>query len=216
MKTSADWQNLQTAAQQELARRNPNSLLDWSLAYRFFQGKPMRLIPALQDLYQDTHPTIIVQKAAQVFISEHLINPALWPALPEPPLDKAMEESQSLSDRLSPPPPKKSGAARLRLKRIGQGHLYLRGSDSRRQLSSVDADVVLLDEFDLMAEGVLELAQKRLASSALGWLRVASTPRLPEAGVNALFLQSDHRYYFLKCSACGLAPRLRWEHHVAQ
>ena len=70
MKSSADWLNLQNAAQQELARRNPNSLLDWSLAYRFFQGKPMRLTPALQDLYQDTHPFIVIQKAAQVFICQ--------------------------------------------------------------------------------------------------------------------------------------------------
>ena len=84
-KNSADWLNLQNAAQQELARRNPNSLLDWSLAYRFFRGKPMRLIPALQDLHQDTHPFIVIQKAAQVFISggtavlRDEVAEALWP-----------------------------------------------------------------------------------------------------------------------------------------
>ena len=40
----------------------------------------MRLIPALQALYQDTHPFIVIQKAAQVFISEYLVNVALWTA----------------------------------------------------------------------------------------------------------------------------------------
>ena len=45
-------------------RRNPNSFQDWTLAYRFFQGKPMRLTPALQDLYQDDAPFVVIQKAA--------------------------------------------------------------------------------------------------------------------------------------------------------
>jgi len=235
MKSSEDWRSLQNAAQQELARRNPNNLLDWSLAYRFFQGKPMRLIPALQDLYRDTHPFIVIQKAAQVFISEYLVNVALWTAdtgqggrgnalyvMPTQTLvddfsqarfDKAIGESPYLQERLFPPPPGRPGPARQQLKKVGLGYIYLRGPD-RRKLSSVDADVVLLDEFDLMAEGVLELAQKRLASSELGWLRVASTPRLPEAGINGLFLRSDQRYYFLKCLGCGLDQRLEWEENV--
>ncbi len=38
----------------------------------------MRLIPALRGLYEDRHPFIVVQKAAQVFVSEFLINTALW------------------------------------------------------------------------------------------------------------------------------------------
>jgi hypothetical protein len=198
----------------------------------------MRLTPALQDLYRDTHPFIVIQKAAQVFVSEYLINTALWAAdngqggrgnalyvmptqtqtddFSQARFDKAIAESPYIQSRLFPPPPQKGGPARLRLKRLGQGYLYLRGSDSRRQLTSVDADVVLLDEYDLMAEGVLELAQKRLASSRLGWLRVASTPRLPEAGINALFLESDQRYYFLKCPGCGLGQRLEWEENVDQ
>ncbi len=198
----------------------------------------MRLVPALQELYEDRHPFIVIQKAAQVGISEYLINTALWVAdtgqggrgnalyvmptqghvddFSQARFDKAIAESLYLQSRLFPPPPGRQGPARQRLKKVGLGYIYLRGADSRRQLTSVDADIVLLDEFDLMGEGVLELAQRRLASSSLGWLRVASTPRLPEAGINALFLQSDQRYYFLKCPACGLAQRLEWEHNVDQ
>lgn len=227
---------MRNAAQAELAKRNPNSLLDWSLAHRFLQGKPMRLIPALQELYRDAHPKVVVQKAAQIFVSEYLINTALWCAdsgqgdrgnvlyvmptqtqmddFSQARFDKAIGESPYLQGRLFPPPPGRQGPARQRLKKVGQGYVYFRGADSRRQLTSVDADVVVLDEYDLMGEGVLELAQKRLASSRLGWLRVASTPRLPEAGINELFLHSDQRYYFLKCPGCGLDQRLEWEENV--
>ena len=100
--------------------------------------------------------------------------------------DRALQDSPYLRARLQPEPPRRKGADSKRLKRIGPGYLFLRGADSRRQIASVDADLVVLDEFDQMAEGTFELAQKRLASSQAGRLIVASTPRFPEAGVNAL------------------------------
>ncbi len=198
----------------------------------------MRLIPALQDVYRDTHPFLVVQKAAQVFITEYMVNTALWVCdtgqggrgnalyvmptqtqmddVSQARIDKAIGESPHLRIRVFPPPPGRAGPARQRLKKVGSGYLHCRGSESRRQLTSIDADVVLLDEYDLMADGVLEIAQKRLASSELSWLRVASTPSLPEASINGLFIQSDQHYYFLKCPGCGRAQRLQWEENVDQ
>ena len=127
--------------------------------------------------------------------------------------DKAIGESPYLQHRLHPPSGR-TAPSRLRLKRVGPGYVYFQGADSSRQLTSVDADVVLLDEYNLMAEGVLARAQKRLASSRLGWMRLASTPRYPEASINELFLQSDRRFYFIKCPACGHEQRLIWEDNV--
>ena len=80
MKSSDDWWRLRNAAQQEIARRNPHSLHDWARAYRFLSGRPMHLIPALEEIYEETHPFVVIQKAAQVFVSEFLINTALWTA----------------------------------------------------------------------------------------------------------------------------------------
>ena len=128
--------------------------------------------------------------------------------------DRAIQDSAYLRGRLQPEPPRRKGADSKRLKRLGDGYLYLRGADSRRQLASVDADCVILDEFDQMGEGTLELARKRLASSAAGRLRIASTPRYPEAGIHALFLQSDQRRYHLPCPACGAVQALTWEANV--
>ena len=79
---------------------------------------------------------------------------------------------------------------------------------------TIDADLVILDEVDAMDEWVLSLALKRLGSSSLGWVRAVSTPTIPEAGINSLFLQSDQRYYFLPCPSCGLKQRLTWEDNV--
>lgn len=63
---------------------------------------------------------------------------------------------------------------------------------------------------------VLALAQGRLGSSRDGWVRIASTPRYPGAGIHALFEQSDQRYYWLPCPHCHLAQRLTWEANVDQ
>ena len=44
-------------------------------------------------------------------------------------------------------------------------------SASRRQIASVDADLTILDEFDQMEEGVLELALKREYQAVFGLFR---------------------------------------------
>ena len=79
---------------------------------------------------------------------------------------------------------------------IANDHVRLHDADV------LDADLVLLDEYDLMAEEVLSLAERRLGSSTLGWLRVASTPRYPEIGIHGLFLQSDQHHYMVPCAGC--------------
>ena len=40
----------------------------------------MELIPALHAIYQDDDPLLVIQKSAQVFASEFLVNTALWAA----------------------------------------------------------------------------------------------------------------------------------------
>ena len=179
----------------------------------------MQLPPVLRDLYLDRHPFIVVQKGAQVGVSEWMLNQVLWAAdtllggrgnalyvMPteavmrdfvQARVDSAIAASAHLSARVHPELPVRA-VDRTGLKRFGEAHAYFRGSD-RGQLITVDADIVLLDEFDRMDPETLALAQQRIASSRLGWLRAASTPSAPETGINRLFLESDQRHYLLPC-----------------
>lgn len=206
------------------------------MARRTLNGKPLRHLPAIADLLADGHGFVVVMKSAQVGASEALVNLALWAAdsgyggrgnvlfamptqnmmddFAQARFDKAIQDSTYLRTRLQPEPPRRKGADSKRLKRIGPGYLYLRGTDSRRQLASIDADLVILDEFDQMAVGTLELARKRLSSSRAARLWIASTPRIPEAGIDELFLHSDQRRFFLPCPACGQEQCLRWDDNV--
>ncbi len=206
------------------------------MAHRTVGGEPLLHQPALADIARDDHPLVVIQKSAQVGLSELLVNLALWAAdtryasrgnvlflmptqnqmddFAQARIDRAIQDSAYLRERLQPEPPRRKGADSKRLKRLGPGAVYLRGTDSKRQIASVDADLVILDEFDQMDEGVVELARRRLASSSKGLLRIASTPRHPEAGVNALYLQSDQRRYFLPCPRCGLEQPLTWRDNI--
>ena len=207
------------------------------MAHRWLgQGRLLTILPALADIARDPHDFIVIQKSAQVGATELLVNYALWAAdtglgergnvlfcmpnqnqmddFAQARFDRAIQDSPSLRRRLQPEPPRRKGADSKRLKRIGPGYVYLRGSDSARQIASVDADCVVLDEFDQMREGTLELARKRLASSRAGRLLIASTPRYPEAGINALYLQSDQRRYCIPCPHCGREQDLRWPENV--
>jgi hypothetical protein len=225
-----------TALWAEKARRNPDDPYAWAMAHRTVAGEALTHLPALADIVRDDHPFVAIQKSAQVGVSELLVNFALWAAdtryagrgnvlvlmptqnqmddFTQGRIDKATQDSAYLRSRLQPEPPRRKGADRTRLKRIGDGAIYLRGSESRRQVASVDADVVILDEFDQMDEGVLELARKRLSSSRRGRFIVASTPGIPEAGINGLLLQSDQRRYLLPCPGCGLEQDLRWPENI--
>ena len=206
------------------------------MAYRTIGASPLDHLPYLADIARDEHPFVVIQKSAQVGVTELLINYALWGAdsgyagrgnilflmptqnvmddFSQSRVDRALQDNRYLRSRLQPEPPRRKGADSKRLKHLGPGYIYLRGADSRRQIASVPADLVILDEYDQMGDGVLELAQKRLTSSRAGRLIVASTPRYPEAGVNRLFLQSDQRRFYLPCPHCQLRQYLTWDTNV--
>jgi hypothetical protein len=85
---------------------------------------------------------------------------------------------------------------------FGQGVVYFTGAESEAQYSGIDADIVILDEFDLMAEEVLSIAQARLRSSRSPRIVVTSTPTISDFGVSSLYDASDQRHYELSCPHC--------------
>jgi hypothetical protein len=70
---STPWRHADVSS--ELRQRQPAR---WAKAYRVIGGQPFTIVPPLEQIYADRHPRLIVRKAAQVFVSEYLINMALW------------------------------------------------------------------------------------------------------------------------------------------
>lgn len=172
---------------------------------------------------------MVLCKAGQVGISEFLISWLLWSAderlctgLYVFPTDTHVsdfsaarlgpaidpEVSQYLADLVMPASGGQRGADRVSLKRVGARFIYFRGAkvqpDGRApQLRSVDADVLILDEYDEMDPPAPALARERLGHSAVGDVRIASTPTFANVGIHRVYLESDQRAWHVRCGSCG-------------
>jgi len=219
----------------ELSRRFPEDPYAWSMANLRAHGLPLYHLPALADIYRDTHPTVVVQKGSQIGLTQLIIHKALWAAytnyadrgniglfmptqglaedFADYRLERAIQESPLLSAELRSGKGRPQASGR-RMKSVGAGYIFARGADSSRQLISLDLDIAFLDEFDRMSADVLELVSRRVGSSKHGQLFVASTPILPGQGVNELYMASDKRIYLLPCMKCGLEQALTWEDNI--
>lgn len=190
----------------------------------------------LVDIYKDTFPNLVYQKAAQMGLSERLISESVFVC---DRLHKnvlyTMPTSSQLADfvqaRLEPVfnasdylsritgvltvEEKKERNLDVRrkvqkvgLKQIRGNFLYLRGSQNQQQIISVDADVVYLDERDRFIQEHVPYIDKRTLHSSLKWRREASTPTYPGKGVNESYMLSDQRVWMVVCNKCGLEQEI--------
>ena len=81
---------------------------------------------------------------------------------------------------------------------------YLRGAHRPDdQLASFPVDILIIDEYDLITERAVSLAEKRLRASPLRLKKYVSKPTIPNVGIDRLFLESDQHCWQLPCPACG-------------
>lgn len=99
------------------------------------------------------------------------------------------------------------------LKRVGRSLVYYRGSESKRDLIAVDADAVLMDEYDLLHPPNVPEAEKRISGSLIGLTRRVGIPTDPEYGIAKRYTQSDRRQWLVKCTRCdaGWQPIDFWK-----
>jgi len=204
----------------------------WALKYRRIKGQPFTIVPPLKHVYQDPATEVFIEKAAQVFVSEYLVNLALFIActgwaqrgnalyiFPYTPqisdFSNARVEPEILSSPLILAQRKaykeRTGSApvnNIQLKQFDKGFIYFRGSTQRQQIISVDADGVIYDEVDEMTEGTIEAGKKRATSSLIPIYRGASTPKYPKLGIDALMERSDRKVWMVKCRKCGFQQDL--------
>src|SRR3972149_935256 len=210
-------------------------LLAWTKKYRLINGLPPELPPSQVAMYQDLSPEVVVMKGTQIFISEYLVNLSLWAldtkfgsrgnilyTMPtqlqmddfaQSRIDKAIEDSTYLRRRFEKAFLAKQ-VNRTRLKRIGGSSLHLRGSDSLKQLISVDADIVINDEVDWFTEDTVAWSKERLGSAKHPLFRAVSKPTYPGYGIHLMYQNSDQRHWQIKCEHCNRWQVLDWEHNI--
>jgi Phage terminase large subunit (GpA) len=81
--------------------------------------------------------------------------------------------------------------------------VYFTGSASEKDAISIDADLLVHDEEDLADPKIIEQFAHRLDASRFGWKFRLSTPRLPGAGIDRVFVETDKRHWLVRCSGCN-------------
>lgn len=93
-------------------------------------------------------------------------------------------------------------------KRAGNTNLYIRGSKSRSGLKSIPVGLIILDEVDEMEQDNIPLALERAAGQVEKMVWAISTPTIPSAGINKLFLDSTQEHFMFKCPCCSRLTEL--------
>jgi len=163
-------------------------------------------------------------KSSQMGLTERLLSEAVWIAdrlglnvlytfpterhlqdLVQARLNPVLMHSDYLRTRIESIDDKYSDkkVEKLGLKRIGKGYIYFRGSQNAKQIITVDADCIIIDERDRFDEDNIPFIEKRLLASKLKWRREISTPTEPNVGIHKSYLESDQRVWQIPCKNCG-------------
>lgn len=128
-------------------------------------------------------------------------------------IEPAIEESPYLQTRI-----RGKSVRNKRLKRIGQGFLHMRGSNSKSGAQSIAAVFLFLDEADLLDQTNLPHILRRVTGAKqrgkVPKIRYAGYPLLPNTGIDAKWQQSDRRVWNVTCLECDTEQPLTWEENV--
>ena len=191
------------------------------------------------DALSPSHPArrIVVMKGSQLglteaginwvgFVIHHAPGPMMivWPTTEmsqrnsKQRIDPMIRECPALMERVAPPRAKASGNTIL-VKEFSGGILVMTGSNSPVGLRSMPVRYLFLDEVDVYPSFVgkgmdpIEEAIKRTSTfEHRSKILMASTPTLQKISrIEAQWLTSDQRRYFIPCPQCGHFQTLEWE-----
>lgn len=227
----------QKALQEALIKKVPAL---YALRYRKIRGNPMTFYskkiphkhrPWQIDILNDQHPDKVVRKSRQLGLSEMAVTEFVWFLDTHPnttgmytfPRKEQMEdfsntriapifdESDYLRSRLD----KKLNNVRLKAL-VNGSSMFLRSAWGSALGEGTAVDILGLDEYDRMKDGVELAFRESMKSSKYKLMRRWSTPTIPGRGVDLLFSKSDQRFYHHKCDKCGHWQVLTLEDNILQ
>lgn len=89
------------------------------------------------------------------------------------------------------------------MKKIGYSFIHFKGAFKDAQAISVNADVVIADEYSYCDSTIVKQFNSRLTHSKFKHLIYFSTPTLPGIGIDAEFAESKRKYRMCKCNHCN-------------
>jgi hypothetical protein len=109
------------------------------------------------------------------------------------------------------------GQRSKQLIKVRDNFVYFRGSTSKRDVVSVDASCLWLDERDMMDQETVDVLHRRTEGQSVSLIREIGNPVYPGTGISEVYYGSDNmegsdqRKYFLTCGSCNHKQWLKWE-----
>jgi len=170
--------------------------------------------PEQLQLYKDMSPRMVILKGVQQGASLHEIARGFWVCddrmatvmylLPTrnfvnefvaDRVDTIISSSPYLRDRMR-------DVDNRYVKKFGFSSLYFHGCESDRDVVSVPVDFLICDEYDIMNQENVKVAEDRLEHSNLAWHHILSKPSVPGFGIDEKFKTSDQHYRLFRCPKC--------------
>lgn len=120
-------------------------------------------------------------------------------------LDPMIRASKRLKEKLGAPDS-------THAKQIGDSFVYISEMTVEPRMLPIDA--LFNDEIDLSDPDNIGTAQNRMDASYWKLNYNFSTPTLPNYGINALYLSSDMRQWYVKCPACNHWQIMDWGYNL--
>lgn len=174
--------------------------------------------PWQHQIVNDVYPDLCIIKARQLGFSEIMVAFTIWwldthstkgvNGLYAFPTEKQMEDfvKMRLNPILSTVPYYRNlmyGENSLQVKQIRDSYITFRTSSVPRTLEGVNADLLLLDEYDHVLPAAEQSAENSLSSSPYRMKRRWSTPTTVGMGIEDLYKHSDQQTWVFTCNHCN-------------
>jgi phage terminase large subunit GpA-like protein len=203
----------------------------WRTARAPYLREPMRRLSAY-----DPARTVVVMKGSQLGFTEVILNwigclihldpmpvMVVTPSLPvalkwsKQRLAPMVAATPELAQRVAKPRGKEETSSLLE-KQFPGGMLFMVGANSASSLRSMPIAYIAFDEVDGYVSDVedegspVDLALRRQTSFSRRKTLMVSTPKTKgESRIEAEYLASDQRRYFVPCLACGAEQLITWQ-----
>lgn len=99
----------------------------------------------------------------------------------------------------------------IQRKKIGDSMVYFKGTRSKTAALMLSSDLNIHDESDRSEKFIIDEYESRLANSLYKGRWIFSNPEAPNMPADLMFLDSDQKYWFIKCEWCGHWQYLDWK-----
>lgn len=96
-------------------------------------------------------------------------------------------------------------------KKVGTNNIYYRGTWTDRAALMIPADLYVSDETDRSKQDVVQQFETRLQHSKFKWIWKFSNPSAPGVGVDKMWMESDQKHWFIRCSGCNFEQFMTME-----